>query len=120
MNSKVTVYSYSSCSTCKKALNWLDQNKITYELIDIVKRPPKKEIIQKAIEAFGEKKNLFNTRGKSYRELGPEIVKSMTNEQAIVALANDGKLIKRPFLLCSSGHILLGFNEKIWSDYFFD
>ena len=29
------VYCYSKCSTCKKALKWLDDNKIKYELINI-------------------------------------------------------------------------------------
>lgn len=29
------VYCYSKCTTCKKALKWLDDNKIEYELIDI-------------------------------------------------------------------------------------
>ena len=36
MKSKpVRVYSYSRCATCRKALSWLDSNKIEYELIDI-------------------------------------------------------------------------------------
>ena len=29
------VYCYSRCSTCKKALKWLDDKGIKYELIDI-------------------------------------------------------------------------------------
>ena len=29
------VYCYSRCTTCKKALKWLDENNIAYTLIDI-------------------------------------------------------------------------------------
>ena len=29
------VYCYSKCSTCKKALKWLDENKIKHEVVDI-------------------------------------------------------------------------------------
>ncbi len=29
-----TVYCYSKCTTCKRALKWLDDNKIEYKLIE--------------------------------------------------------------------------------------
>ncbi len=31
----IKVYCYSKCSTCKKALKWLDDNGIKYESLDI-------------------------------------------------------------------------------------
>ena len=34
------VYCYSRCSTCKKALKWLDDKGIKYELIDIKENHP--------------------------------------------------------------------------------
>ncbi len=118
MTEQVKVYSYSSCSTCRKALKWLDEKNIKYELIDIIKNPPSKNIIATAIRTVDDKKNLFNTRGQSYRQLGAKFVSSMSTEQAIEALSNDGKLIKRPFLISSSGKFLLGFNELIWAQFF--
>ena len=33
-------YCYSRCTTCKKALKWLDNHGIAYELIDIKTDPP--------------------------------------------------------------------------------
>ncbi len=118
MSFPLRVFSYSACSTCKKALNWLDKNNIKYELIDIVKSPPQKDAITKAISSLGDKKYLFNTRGKSYRDIGSEVVRSMTNHQAIEALSSDGKLIKRPFVITSEDRIILGFNENDWEDFF--
>jgi len=32
------VYCYSRCTTCKKALKWLDDNKISFDEIDIRER----------------------------------------------------------------------------------
>lgn len=32
------VYCYPKCTTCKKALKWLDDNGIAYELLDIKRR----------------------------------------------------------------------------------
>ena len=116
MTSNVRIYSYSSCTTCKKALKWLNENKIEYELIDIALCPPSKEILIDAISQLGERKKIFNTSGVSYRSLGSEVVKAMSDPEALEALAIDGKLIKRPFLITETGKILVGFKPEIWSD----
>ena len=62
MSASICVYSYGACSTCKKALNWLSEHKLAYDLVDIVKCPPSKELINKAIEQFGDRKYLFEER----------------------------------------------------------
>ena len=51
----VTVYCYSRCTTCLKALQWLDKNGIAYELIDIRANHPDEETLRKyyAITALG-------------------------------------------------------------------
>ena len=116
MTSNVRIYSYSSCTTCKKALKWLIENKIEYELIDIALCPPNKEILIDAISQLGERKKIFNTSGVSYRSLGSEVVKAMSDSEALEALAIDGKLIKRPFLITETGKILVGFKPELWSD----
>jgi len=116
MTSNVRIYSYSSCTTCKKALKWLNENKIEYELIDIALCPPSKEILIDAISQLGERKKIFNTSGVSYRSLGSEVVKAMSDSEALEALVVDGKLIKRPFLITETGKILVGFKPEIWSD----
>ena len=36
----IKVYCYSKCSTCKKALKWLDDKGVKYELIDIKENNP--------------------------------------------------------------------------------
>ena len=115
MSIPLKVYSYSACGTCKKALNWLNENNIQYELIDIVKDPPSQKLLSKAMDSLSDKKKLFNTHGKSYRELGAEVVKSLDKKDAIKELANDGKLIKRPFVVTPSEEFLIGFNELDWS-----
>ncbi len=110
----LTIYSYSKCSTCRKAINWLKSNQLEYELRDITLNPPEVNILLEAFNQLGNRKALFNTSGVSYRTLGAENIKAMNDDQALEALAKDGKLIKRPFLISSSGEILVGFNEKTW------
>ena len=111
---KIRVYHYPQCSTCKKALNWLTQQDIPVELIDIVQHPPSKTELREVLKTGVPLRKLFNTSGVSYREgkFGERLA-TMTEAEAIDALAKDGKLIKRPLLL-GKGVALVGFDEQAY------
>ena len=108
------VFSYSRCSTCRKAIQWLNDHDIDHDLIDITVTPPTREQLAAALHQFGDRKPLFNTSGLSYRSLGSSVVKAMTDDQALDALAADGKLIKRPFVIVPGGEVLVGFKPDVW------
>ena len=107
----VKVYQYSKCSTCRKALKWLDGRGVIYDSVDIVTAPPKKAELMRALKSGVPLKKLFNTSGQSYREGGwSDKLGKVSEAQALEALASDGKLIKRPFIL-SGDSVLVGFDE---------
>ena len=109
---RVIFYSYPKCSTCRKAPQWHDKNNINYQLIDIVKEPPSKKFLELALIQFSlDIKKIFNTRGKSYKSIGIDIL-DLTKKKIIELLSNDGKLIKRPFLIINESKLILGFNES--------
>ena len=115
---KVIFYSYSKCSTCRKASKWLDQNHINYEFIDIVKQPPSEKILELALIQFSSDiKKIFNTRGKSFKSIDFDVF-DLTKEKIIKLLSNDGKLIKRPFLIINESKLLLGFKESEYNAIF--
>ena len=116
MTTNVQVYSYPLCSTCRKAIRWLDENNITFDLLDIVKTPPTKDLLLKAIDQLESRKKIFNTSGASYRNLGAKYFQALNDEEVLEALASDGKLIKRPFLITEKGKILIGFKPEVWGD----
>ena len=113
------VYEYKNCSTCQKALKFLDQKKVQYEKRAIVDQPPTLTELKTMLEYLkkdgGSFKNLFNTSGVQYRELGisQKIKDGMTEKEALDLLAQNGKLIKRPFLLTESSGTV-GFKQEIW------
>lgn len=113
----VKVYCYSKCTTCKKALKWLDDNNVKYELIDIKENNPDEATIKKYYEKSGlALKRFFNTSGMIYRDLGlSKKLPDMTEEEQIKLLASDGMLVKRP-LLVSGNLILTGFKEAEWAE----
>jgi arsenate reductase len=114
----VKVYQYPKCSTCRKALKWLDGHGVSYDSLDIVANPPKKAELVRALKSGTPLKKLFNTSGQSYREGGwSEKLAKVTESQALDALAADGKLIKRPFIL-SGDRLLVGFDEAAYEAVF--
>lgn len=110
-------YGYRACGTCRKALTWLRERGLTVEEIDITTQPPSAAELAQAFAQLGRAR-LFNTSGQSYRALGASAVKAMTDDEALVALAADGKLIKRPFLVLQDGRCATGFQVGEWQSLF--
>lgn len=111
------LYSYSKCGTCRKAIRFLEDRKINFELIDITKITPPKRVLKAAIKAKGMKK-LFNTSGGQYKKLNlKDKLETMTKGQILDLLSSDGMLIKRPIAV-DKHKITVGFNieeyQKVW------
>ena len=114
---RIIFYSYSKCSTCRKAVKWLDKKDLEYQLIDIVEDPPLLKYLNLALVQYSsDKKKIFNTRGKAFKSINLDIY-SLSIEEIIKLLLSDGKLIKRPFLVHGE-KIILGFNESEYSNHF--
>jgi arsenate reductase len=112
----IKVYQYPKCSTCRKALKWLDAKNVSYDSVDITVTPPKKADLQRALKSGIPLKKLFNTSGQSYRDgKWGERLASTTESQALDALASDGKLVKRPFIVTDSG-VTVGFDEAVFKN----
>ena len=111
------IYYYPSCSTCKKALKWLDNNEIAYEKKHIVDA----KLTTKEIEDIFKKsglpiQKLFNTSGRVYKELNlKEKMKDMTEKEKLELLASDGMLLKRPILV-NRTFVLIGFKEDEYKE----
>lgn len=114
---QVTLYHYPGCSTCKAARRWLEAAGHEIQLIDLVANPPSKASLKRLWKDSGEPlKKLFNTSGQSYRNGGfGEKLKTMSESDALGALAADGKLIKRPILVAPSGAVVIGFKAENYS-----
>ena len=112
----VTVYCYSRCSTCKKALKWLDEKGIAYDLIDLKENNPSEDTLRELYQKSGlPLKKFFNTSGQIYRamELSKKLP-SMSEDDKLCLLASDGMLVKRPLIVTEKG-IRTGFREEEWT-----
>jgi len=116
---EILFYEYAACSTCKKAKKWLEANKIPFNAIPIVEKPPSAKDLKTYIQTSGlEIKKFFNTSGQSYRALNLSTkINSLSLQECIQLLASDGKLIKRP-LLVKGASIMVGFKEEEYRKVF--
>lgn len=110
---------YPKCSTCKSAKKWLEENDISFIDRNIVDDVPTIEELETWISKFNIPcSKIFNTSGIKYRELGlKDKLKSMSDEDKLKLLAEDGMLIKRP-LVITDDKMLVGFKIKEWEEYF--
>jgi len=138
---KVIVYCYNRCTTCKKAIKYLEENiarnkNIELELKDIITEKPNLNEMIKIIETKYNKKiseikrdelkSFFNTSGILYRENNiKDKIKDEKNsiEDILNILISDGKMIKRPLVIINEEEnnnksILLGFKEEEYKNIF--
>jgi arsenate reductase len=111
------VYQYPKCSTCRKALKWLDQHGVAYDKTDLVADPIPLAKLKELHRRSGlPVARFFNTSGESYRNGNfKERLKSLSENEALAALAKDGKLVKRPILDLGK-QVLVGFDERAYAE----
>ena len=85
---------YRKCSTCQKALKWLEAHAMSGVPL----------------------KKFFNTSGMLYKQMQlKDKLPTMTEDEQIKLLATDGMLVKRPFVV-GDRFVLTGFKEKEWEE----
>lgn len=108
---------YRKCSTCIKALKWLEENNVEFKERPIVEENPTYEELKEWYEKSGlPLKKFFNTSGLLYKDMGlKDKLERMTENEQLKLLATNGMLVKRP-LVVGDDYVLTGFKEAEWSE----
>ncbi|MDA7661742.1 arsenate reductase family protein [Verrucomicrobia bacterium] len=112
------IYEYKNCSTCRKALKYLEERDVAFERVPIRETPPTKTELKAMLKSYnGERKRLFNTSGGDYKSMNmKDRLPDLTDEEAIALLSENGNLIKRPFVL-SGDQGVIGFKMDEWDAF---
>lgn len=113
----LTVIQYPKCTTCRKAIKWLEENDLAFESVHIVEQTPTKEQLTELYKKSGlPLKKFFNTSGNKYKELNlKDQLPTMSEEEQLELLVSDGMLIKRP-IVTDGQKVTLGFKESDFSE----
>ena len=108
---------YPKCTTCQKALAWLEAKGVATDVRDIKLNNPTEEELRQWHQLSGlPLKKFFNTSGLQYKALGlKDKLPGMSEDEQFALLATDGMLVKRP-LLVGDGFVLVGFREAEWAE----
>jgi Spx/MgsR family transcriptional regulator len=111
------VYGITNCNTVKKALDWLKENKISYEFQDFKKLGVSTDKLEEWNQKAGYEKFL-NKQGLTWKQLEPSVKESITTKQAALALLQQKtSMIKRP-VIEDGDFLFFGFDEGVYAQHF--
>lgn len=105
-----------NCSTCQKAVRWLDRRgvKIT-KFRDIKEEPLSRAEIERLVKMLGGAEELFSKRAVKYRDLKLS-EKVLSREEMLELMSGEYTFLKRPILEID-GHATAGFFEKSYLSF---
>ena len=107
------LYGLKKCSTCQKAVDWLDAKKIANELSDVREEPVSKEQVAAWSKKLGGWEKMINRAGYTWRGLPPEKTGNLTEAKAVALAVENPSLIRRPLIEHKDGSVTVGFSKKI-------
>ena len=106
----IKVYTSPSCTSCRKARAWLQENRLDFEEKNIFAEPISENEIREILAATnGGVEDIISTRSKIYEKLAIDF-NELTLKQMIVLFKQYPSLLRRPILI-DEKRILIGFNE---------
>jgi Spx/MgsR family transcriptional regulator len=106
-----TVYAIPNCNTVKKALDWLKQQKVSYEFHDYKKKGITQSQLNQWCKQVGWEA-LINKKGATWRQLPKEQQESISSQKAAIALMIEKtSVIRRPLIEEDGKILVLGFDE---------
>ncbi len=88
----------TKCSTCQKALAWLDGEGIKYSFTDVKETPPTVKQVAAWSKSVGGWEKLVNRAGYTWRGLPASETQDLTEAKAAALPAKNPSLIRRPLI----------------------
>ena len=113
----IHIYGIKNCSTVKKALNWFDERKFSYEFHDFKKVGVTEEKLNSWAKQVGWE-SLVNKKGTTWKKVDPATQQSIVDASAAFSLLMEHtSMIKRP-VIEQGETVLLGFDENRYEELF--
>ncbi|MCX7076789.1 MAG: Spx/MgsR family RNA polymerase-binding regulatory protein [Methylococcales bacterium] len=110
----IVLYGIATCSTVKKARNWLTSNQLDYQYHDIRLAGLSVELLGNFAARVDDWQCLLNKKSASWRKLSAEQQNlALTLRKALPLIVEHPTLLKRP-ILDSGTHLFVGFDVAIY------
>ncbi len=114
----IQLYGLKKCSTCVKAVNWLEQQHIACVFTDYRDHPIAAERLSAWAAELGGWEKLVNRASMTWRNLPDKRKTPVDDQQWLALIAEFPTLIKRPVAIDRNGGVSVGFSEKKYSQLF--
>ena len=95
----IKMYWLPHCSTCQKAVKWLDRRDIKVsEFRDIKEEPLSRDEVEKLAKMLGGPENLFSKRAVKYREMKLN-ERELSDEEMLELMSEEYTFLKRPIMV---------------------
>lgn len=106
----VTLYTSPSCTSCRKARAWLEENAIPYTERNVFKEPLSRDEIKNILRMTEDgTEEIISTRSKLFAELDVKL-DDLSLSQLIEMIQQQPALLKRP-LMIDEQRMQVGYNE---------
>lgn len=113
MSTTYRLYGIASCTTVRKARQWLEARGLDYQFHDFKSKGAPAELAQWCDQKGWQV--ICNKASLTWRSLPEETRAGIVDQASAIALMQaKPNLIKRPLLTCNGGVLLLGFKETEW------
>lgn len=107
------LYGLKKCSTCQKAMDWLDGRNAAYHFSDVREEPVTREQAARWSKALGGWEKLINRAGYTWRGLPAAATADLTEARAVALAVENPSLIRRPLIEHPDGSVTVGFSKKV-------
>lgn len=112
----VQIYGLRRCSTCVKAVKWLDAQGVEHDFIDYRDQPIAPDVLSAWAEQQGWAK-VINKASTSWRGLADEQKQASSDAQWLALVAEHPTLVKRPVLVRGKD-VMFGFSDARYAELF--
>lgn len=107
------LYGLNKCTTCRKAIAWLDERDRAHSFSDVRDEPVTKEQVARWSTALGGWEKMINRAGYTWRGLPASETVNLTEAKAVTLAAMHPSLIRRPLIEYNDGRVTVGFSKKV-------
>ena len=107
------LFGLRNCTTCQKAMAWLDQQNVAYSFVDVREDGVGEAKVAQWSKAVGGYEKLINRAGLTWRGLRPSDIADLNEQKAVALAAKNPSLIRRPLIEHQNGVVTTGFSDKV-------
>ncbi|NGM88878.1 Spx/MgsR family RNA polymerase-binding regulatory protein [Parapusillimonas sp. SGNA-6] len=114
----VRLYGLKNCSTCVKAMKWLQEQDVPYAFTDYRDEPVAPDTLRTWADQLGGWEKLVNRASMTWRRLPDESRAPATPEAWLALVQAHPALVRRPVMVTADGQASVGYSEKKYRELF--